>query len=118
MKKYNSPITSGLTPDNWEDKINLGDLDLDQMLNLLGDFKAMESMGKKLGGFMKEAVKARMPDMEYENPYWHVIRNPRSRKGGLNEDLITEEMGEDWVEERRKPDIEYEELRLSRKESE
>ncbi len=118
MKKYNSPLTAGITPDNWEEKINLSELSLDDMVDLLGDFKAMESMGKKLGGFMKEVVKARMPDDEYENARWIAIKNQRSRKGGMNEERLTEDMGEDWVESYRKPNIEYEELRLSRKESE
>lgn len=119
MKKYTSPITAGLTSDNWEEKINLSSLSLDDMLDLLGDFKQMESMGKKLGGFMKEAVKSRMPEgeTEYESPQWIVQLNERSRAGNLDEVLITEEMGEDWVEEHRKPPVEYTELRLNRKET-
>ncbi len=119
MKKYNSPITAGITPDNWEEKIDLGQLSLDDMLDLLGDFKAMESMGKKLGGFMKEVVKARMPEdeMEYENDRWAIVLKDCSRKANLDDERITEEMGEEWTEERRKPDIEYTELRLTRKEA-
>jgi len=116
MKKYTSPITATLTPDNWQEKINLADLSLDDALDLLGDLKAMEAFGKKIGGFMKQAVRAKMPDDEeepiYANERWQVAVNLRSRKGGLDEDKITEDMGTEWVEDHRKPPTEYEELRL------
>lgn len=115
MKKYVSPLTKELTPDNWKDKINLKDMSLDEMTELLADLKAMEALGKKIGGFMKEAVKARMPEgeMEYVGGSFTVTLNERSRAGGLDEDKITEEMGEGWVEDHRKPPIEYTELRLT-----
>lgn len=118
MKKYESTVTAGLTPSNWEEKINLQELSLDDMLDLLGDLKKMEAMGKKLGGFMKEAVKARMPEgeTEYDCPRWAVALKDCSRKAALDEDKIVADMGEDWMEERRKPNIEYTELRLTRKE--
>ncbi len=116
MRKYISPITAGLTPDNWQENINLANMSLDETLDLWGDFKAMEAFGKKLGGFLKQAVRAKMPDDEpepiYENPRWQVAVNLRSRKGGLDKDLITEEMGVEWVEDHSKPSTEYEEIKL------
>ncbi len=116
MKKYTSSITGGLTPDNWKDKINLSDLSLDDLTDLLGDLKAMEALGKKVGGFIKEAVYGRMPDDVFEhatNNFAFVI-NERTRAGGLNREKITEEMGEDWVVEYSNPSTEYRELRMSR----
>ncbi|KKN65450.1 hypothetical protein LCGC14_0481700 [marine sediment metagenome] len=115
MKRYISPITKELTPTDWKDKINLSDMSLDEMTELLADLKVMEAMGKKVGGYMKEAVKARMPEgeMEYIGARFIVTLNDRLRSGGLDGDKILEEMGEDWCEERMKPDIEYTELRLS-----
>jgi len=115
MKKYISPITAGLTPDNWQDKVNPADLSLDEALDLLGDFKAMVAFGKKLEGFVKEVVKSKMPDddePEYTGTHWYVQVNHRTRKGGLDKEKITDEMGEDWVEEHSKPNTEYDELRL------
>ncbi len=115
MKKYASPITKELTPGTWEDKINLADMSLDEMTELLADLKVMEAMGKKVGGYMKEAVKARMPEgeMEYTGARFIVNLKDCSRAAGLDDDKILEEMGEVWCEERMKPDIEYTELRLS-----
>lgn len=116
MKKYISPLTSGLTPDNWQEKINLQDLSLDDLTDLLGDLKAMEALGKKVGGFVKEAVYGRMPEDVFEhatNNFAFVI-NDRTRAGGLNKEKILEEMGEDWVEEHSNPPTEYKELRMSR----
>jgi len=118
-KKYASALTSQITPDNWEEKLNLPQLSLDDITNLIGDFKRMESLGKKLTGYLKVAARARMPDDEdsYAGPNWALTFNPCSRAGGLNEELITEEMGEEWTEAHRKPPIEYTEMRVSAVES-
>jgi len=119
-RKYVSPITSKLTPDNWEDHINIAAMSLDELTDLLGDFKKMEAFGKKLGGFFKEAVKGKLPpgEREYVGTHFQFVINERSRAGGLNKDLILEEMGEEWVADHSLPPIEYEELRLSPVDSE
>ncbi len=115
MVKYASTLTSTLTPDNWEEKINLPKLSLDDLTDLIGDFKRMEALGKKLTGYLKTAARARMPDDEdfYEGPRFALQFNPRSRINTLDEEAITEEMGETWTEAHRKPPIEYEEMRVS-----
>ncbi len=115
-RKYISPITSQLTPDNWQEKINLKDMSLDEMTDLFGDLKAMEALGKKVGGFMKEACKAHLPEGESEfvGSHFQFVLNDRYRAGGLNKDKIAEEMGEDWIEEHTNPGTEYVELRLTR----
>jgi len=115
-RKYVSPITAGLTPDNWEERINLKDMSLDEMADLWGDLKVMEKLGEKVGGYMKEACKARLPEGETEfiGTNFRFELNDRSRAGNLNKDLILEEMGEDWVEEHLNPDTEYVEARLTR----
>ena len=120
MRKYISPITRGLTPDNWQDKINLASLSLDDVIDLLGDLKAMEAFGKKVGGFIKEAVKAKMPEGETEHigKHFHIQLNTRVRVGGLNKVKVLEDMGEAWVEEYSNPPTEYVELRLKRIEEE
>ncbi len=114
MKKYVSPITAGLTMDNWESRINLSDMSLDSLIDLLGDLKAMEALGKKVGGFLREAVGGKMPEdeIEYYGTHFSIVLNECSRAGGLDKDKITEEMGVDWVEEHSKPLIEYTELRI------
>lgn len=114
-RKYVSPLTSKLSPDNWKDKINLADMSLDELTDLLGDLKAMEKFGKQVGGFIKEAVYGRLPDgvTEHATSNFAFAINERVRAGGLDEEKITAEMGEDWVEEHRKPPIEYKELRMS-----
>ncbi len=115
MKRYVSPLTKDLTPDNWKDKLVLKGLSLDDLTDLLGDLKAMEKFGKAVGGYVKEAVLARMPEgeTEYATANFAFALNDRVRAGGLDEDKIREEMGEVWVEDRRKPPIEYTELRMS-----
>jgi len=117
MKKYISPITAALTPDNWQEKVNPADMSLDELLDLWGDFKAMEAFGKKLGGYLKQVVRSKMPEdehdePEYTNTRWTATVNQRERKGGLDEASIIEDMGIEWVDEHRKPPTEYEELRL------
>jgi hypothetical protein len=118
MRKYLSAVTKDLTVDNWEEKIDLNQLSLDDMTDLLGDLKALEKLGKNAGGYLKEAVKARMPEDEYDGPHYHLVRAHRIRSGGLNEAKLVEDMGEEWVEGYRQPPIEYEELRVTRKEPE
>ena len=115
MKKYISPLTAGLTPENWKERINPADMTLDETMELLKDLKTMEAFGKKVGGFLKEVVKGKMPDgeMEYTGSRFIVNLNERSRSGGLDKDKILEEMGEEWCEDRMKPDIEYVEVRLT-----
>ncbi len=115
MKRYVSPLTQHLTPENWKDKLNLAELSLDGLTDLLGDLKAMEKFGKVLGGYIKEAVLARVPECttEYATENFAFVLNDRVRVGGLDEDKIRDEMGEVWVEDRRKPPIEYTELRMS-----
>lgn len=114
-KKYASALTSTITPDNWEEKLELPKLSLDDITDLIGDFKRMEALGKKLTGYLKTAARARMPIDEdfYEGPNWALQFNPRSRAGGLDEEKILEDMGEEWTEAHRKPPIEYTEMRVS-----
>ena len=119
MKKYVSPLTSKLTPDNWKETINLKDLSLDDLTDLLGDLKAMEKFGKQVGGFVKEAVFGRMPDdvFEHATDNFAFAISDRSRKAGLDEEKITVEMGEEWLEAHRKPPIEFKELRMTKVEA-
>lgn len=115
MIEFTSPLTPELTPDNWTEEINLQALSLDETMDLLADFKKIEAFGKKVGGFLKQAVTAKMPDEDepvYEGTHYFAQINLRTRKGGLDEAKITTEMGEDWVEEHRKEPTEYKELRL------
>ncbi len=115
MKKYISPMTASLTPDNWKELIQPTSMTLDETMALLKDLKTMEAFGKKVGGFLKEVVKGKMPEgeMEYVGTRFIVNLNDRSRSGGLDKDKILEEMGEAWCEDRMKPDIEYTEVRLT-----
>lgn len=116
-RKYDSPLTAKLTADNWKE--HLGDVDrfsLDELIDILGDMKKVKGFATMVEGYLKEIVKARMPDDAYESPRWVLERNLRVRAGGLNRDLILEEMGEDWVEEHSNEPTEYTELRMKRKE--
>ena len=114
-----SGITEDLNQDNWEELINPAKLSLDDAIDLLGDLKALEAFGKKVGGFVKEMVKAKMPEDEHDTPMYtgtnfEVKINQRTRAGGLNKPLILEEMGDDWVEEHSMPPTEYSEVRIKR----
>lgn len=93
----------------------MSSLSLADLTDLLGDLKAMEKFGKQLGGHIKEAVMSRLPkgETEYATSNFAFVLNDRVRAGGLDEDAITTEMGEEWVEDHRKPPIEYTELRMS-----
>lgn len=114
-RKYKSSLTSKLTPDNWKEELNLSALSLDDLTDLVGDFKSMEKLGKQLAGFLKEVIRAQMPEDEdfYEGPHFAIKFTDRVRSGALDEEVITTEMGEDWVTEHRKPNIEYTEMRVN-----
>lgn len=112
-----SPITPALNQDNWEEMINPADLSLDEATDLLADLKKLEAFGKKVGGFVKELVRAKIPMDEYEEGYYAgthftVSVKQRTRAGGLNKPLILEEMGEEWVEEHSMDPTEYSEVRV------
>lgn len=114
-RKYKSPLTSKLTPDNWKEELNLKELSLNDLTDLVGDFKSMEKLGKQLAGYLKEVIRAQIPEDEdsYAGPHFAIQFNDRVRSGALDEALITEEMGEEWVEGHRKDPIEYTEMRVS-----
>ena len=116
MKKYASPITATLTPDNWESKINLDDMTLDDMTELLWDFKQMEKFSKKISGYMKQACTARLPrdTFEYVGTNFGFVLNNRVRAGSLNRERCIEDMGELWVENHSNPSTEYVELRVAK----
>lgn len=109
------PLTKKVTKDNWKDTINPAALSLDEAVDLYADFKAIEAAGKMIGGYLREIVRSKMPDAPepvYVGTHYSVQVNYRSRAGGLNKELILEEMGEAWVEEHSLPPTEYEELRI------
>lgn len=117
MKKYNHPLTKTLTPDNWQEKINLDALTVDDLIELLYDMRKMENFGKKLGGFLKEVIKVKCEGMpEFDGRRIFAEFSDSSRIGGLDEEAILEEMGEEWVENHRKPDSEFKVIKLKAKE--
>ena len=115
MKFYHK-LSSELTIANWQEKINLKELSLDDLIAIRGDMKALESLGKQVAGFLKEVIQPKMTEDNYENAYFVVTKSQRTRAGGLDEERITNEMGEEWVADHRKPPTEYTELRQKAKE--
>ncbi len=115
-RKYVSPLTAKLTPDNWKDKVNLKDMSLEDVTNLLGDFKEMKKFATQMEGYFKEAAKAKLPEgeTEYIGAYFEFELTDRERAGGLDKDRVITDMGEDWYFERCKDPTEYVELRLKR----
>ena len=117
MKKYVHPLTASLTPDNWKDKLNLAELTVDDLLELLKDCRSMENFGKKLGGFLKEVLKARCSDMdEFDGRKVYAEFVDSYRAGNLDDEAILEEMGEEWFEAHRKEGTEFITIKLSLKE--
>ncbi len=116
MKRYTHALTDKLNPETWKDLLNLDALSQDDLVNIFGDMKAMESFSKKVAGFLREVIVSRMPEDEdeYDSSYYHIQRNYRERVGGLNRDLILEDMGEIWVDGHTQPSTEYVELRITR----
>ena len=101
--------------DNWQEKLDLNALSQDDLVEILADFKDMERFTKKVTGYLKEAESVRVTQDDYTTPHnVRIVRNHRTRKGGLDREAILEEMGEEWVEDHSLPDIEYTELRVSR----
>lgn len=115
MKKYISPLTAKLTPDNWQEKLNLPTLSLEDRIDLLGDFKSMLKFAKIMEGYLKEAVRAAMPEdeMEYVGHHFAIQINHRIRKGGYDVDRMKEDMGEDWIAQYEKEPVEYDEMRVA-----
>lgn len=118
MRKYTHPLTKEITPDNWQEKIDLDSLSLNDLSSLFGDFKNQEAFSKKMSGFLREVIISRMPEGEdeFDGPYFHLERTFGQRQGGLDKLAILEEMGEEWVEDHSKEPIEYTMLKVSRRE--
>lgn len=108
--------TGKLKPGNWKEHVNPKDMSLEDALDALGDAKELKKFWTQMEGFLKEIVKSKMPEgeMEYVGHHFQVVLNERVRAGGLNKELIIEEMGEEWVEEHTNEPTEYLELRLNR----
>ncbi len=115
-RKYVSPITAGLTPEGWQEKINLNNMTLDEMMDLWGDLKAMEAMGKRVGGYMKEACRVRLPDGETEfiGTTFQFTVTPGSREAELSKEKCLEEFGQDWIDDHLKARIKFDVFRLTR----
>ena len=117
MKKYTHPLTKDLTPDNWRDKINLPDMDVDDLIELLKDMRSMENFGKKLGNFLKEIIKARCEGMEdFDGRKLFALFTESTRLGNLDVEAIEEEMGAEWVATHRKGDTDFITIKLTEKE--
>ena len=115
-RKYKHPLTKELQPDNWKEKINLDDLTVDDLMEILFDMRKMEGLSKKIGGFLKEVIKARCKDMEeYDGRSIFAEFVPGYREGNLDTELILEEMGEDWVEDHRKEGTPFTTIKLKEK---
>lgn len=102
-------------PEAWDELLADEALTQDDFIEIYADFRDLEAFGKKVKGYLREVVNARLIDDEHITKHnVKVVRTHRVRKGGLDRELILEEMGEEWVEEHSKPDTEYDELRVSR----
>ena len=120
MKKYTHPLTKELTPDNWKDKLNLNALSTDELTSIFGDLKAMEALAKKVGGYLKEVIKTKMPKGEdvFTGTNFAIERTFSYRAGGLDRDRCLEDMGEDWIEEHSKEGSDITTIRCKRIEPE
>ena len=111
-RKYMSPLTKDLTPENWLEQIDLQKLNLDELIDIYGDMKVMEKMSKAITGFLKEAIVARMPEDDYESVNFAMTRIERERTS-LDSTRVKEEMGMTWYEEHCKS-TSYIELRIAK----
>lgn len=117
MKKYIHPRTKDLNPDNWKDKLNLDDLSVDDLLELMKDFKTMENFGKKVAGFLREIVQSRCEGLEeFDGRKTYTTFTPGFREGNLDVEKCTEEMGEEWVENHRKDGSNFTTVKITVKE--
>lgn len=116
MKKYSHKLTKELTPDNWQDKLNPQALSVDDLMALLFDMRKMESLSKKIGGWLKEILKTRTDCEDYDGDYFAVHFVDGYRQGGLDVDALTAEYGEDWIDKWRKEGTPYVTIKLDNKE--
>ena len=95
--KYKSPLTAKLTLDNWQDHIKPDQMSRADMLDLWGDCKKLEKLGKQLGGFLKEVLLSQLPEGEdyFESDYFLFERKFGERVGTFNKERFIEEYGED-----------------------
>lgn len=112
--KYVSPITKTLTLNNWREKIHLDDLSVPEMIDLMADCRKIQKLGKAVDGYMKEAIRARLPEGETEahSDFFEIEIEFCERAGGLDKDRILEEMGEEWVAEHSKDPTEFEKVTI------
>ena len=114
---FRHPVSETLAPDDWQDKINLDALSHEDLMILLYDMRRMENFGKKVGNYLKEVIKARVDMGEHDewDRAWAELADS-SRKNGLDEERMAEDMGEEFVEKYRKPDSEFVTIKVKMKE--
>ncbi len=116
-RKYHSKLTAKLVPDKTPaEQINLSTMSFDDMLALFADTKQMEALGKKINGYMKQALLARMPDDEdeYDNDDFGFSREDTSGRITYDYTAMAEEMGENFMKKFRREGDDYVTCRLKR----
>lgn len=116
-KKYQSPITAKLTPDNWQELLNPQQVSVDELITVCFDMRKMQSMSKKIDGYLKQAICARLPDDEYATSLFDIVRNEDNiRVGNIDVDRLLEDMGQNFVAKYRKESSPYTTLSIKSKE--
>lgn len=117
-RKYLSKLTSKLVPDKpLPDQINLKTMSLDDMVDLFADTKQMEAFGKKVNGYMKQALVARLPKGEdtIENENCIVTVTDTPGRVTLDGTRMQEDMGDNFMTKYEKTGDNFNTVKLTRK---
>ena len=116
-KKYYSKLTAKLIPDKSPaEQINLKIMSVDDMLDLFADTKQMEALGKKINGYMKQALLARLPKGKDELSNDNFRINVTESAGRVTYDYkgMTEEMGDNFMQKFMKQGDSFNTVKLTR----
>lgn len=114
-KKYMSLVSSKLTPDGWKEQLNLKTLSVHELLDIFGDMKQMEALGKKVGGFVREVLIARGDGREIENDNFIFSPSDTPGKPTLDTARMEEDMGPQFMQKYRGTGDNFTTVQLKRK---
>ena len=116
--KYLSPLTNVLDPNKWQEQINLKNMDVEEMLCLWSDMKVMEAMAKKVNGYMRTALQARLPEGEdtWTSDCVDFITTEQGGRVTYDHERKLEDMGEQFMQKYQKQGEPYTKVQHIRRE--
>jgi hypothetical protein len=119
MRKYESPLMADITPDTWKNIVH-DKLGLEVLAAVLYDARRYRNFFERtLEKYLISTMRILLgKDRYWEGKGWIIQVVPGGRKAGLDEERLLQDMGPAFVEKYRKPDLKWDEIRVSKKKEE